>query len=223
MIRAYGIAQDGAILPHGRWTAVPCLLKPLALAQDREEKRLSDADRADIAAVLRGDDEAYARLVRRYENVLGRYMWRFTRDRVTWEELVHDVFVEAYLSLPSFRGEAPWLHWLRKIATRIGYRYWRRQARERGRGHCGLEAYRDVLAAPETAPDPGWAAEALHAVLAQLPPRDRLVLSLFYLEEMSVEECAQATGWSQTMVKVQCHRARKKLRKKLEEQGLEVD
>ena len=58
-------------------------------------------------------------------------MWRFTRDRVQWEELVHDVFVEAYLSLRSYRGEAPLLHWLRKIATRVGYRWWKHRNRQK--------------------------------------------------------------------------------------------
>ena len=63
------------------------------------------------------------------------------------------------------------------------------------------------------------AAETLHNLLGQLPPRDRLVLTLLYLEELSVAQAAEQTGWSRTMVKVQAHRARKKLKKLLEAAG----
>ena len=60
--------------------------------------------------------------------------------------------------------------------------------------------------------DAADAAGRVHALLAELPPRDRLVLTLIYLEGCSVSEAAEQAGWSQTMTKVQAHRARKKLR-----------
>ena len=50
----------------------------------------------------------------------------FSRQPAVAEEMVQDVFVEAYLSLRGFRGSAPFAHWLQKIATRVGYRYWKR-------------------------------------------------------------------------------------------------
>jgi RNA polymerase sigma-70 factor (ECF subfamily) len=92
---------------------------------------VDDADWCDIQAALDGDSDAYSRLVRRYQQPIGSYMWRFTGDRGQWEELVQDVFVEAYLTLASYRGRAPLLHWLRRIATRVGYRWWRERARRR--------------------------------------------------------------------------------------------
>ncbi len=66
-------------------------------------------------------------------------MTRFTRDERMLEELVHDVFVEAYFSLDGYRGDAPFEHWLQRIATRVGYRYWTRRGREPatvGRASC---------------------------------------------------------------------------------------
>ena len=59
----------------------------------------------------------------------------------------------------------------------------------------------------------------MHATLAQMAPRDRLVLTLFYLEDCPVAEIARLAGWTQTMVKVQLHRARNRLKKRLEERG----
>ncbi len=58
--------------------------------------------------------------------------------------------------------------------------------------------------------------EEVAAALEQLAPRDRLVLTLLYLESRSVAEAADLAGWSETMVKVQAHRARKRFRKLLE-------
>jgi len=177
---------------------------------------VTEPDAADIAASLKGDGDAFARIVRRYQGEIATTLWRFTRERAVCEELVHDVFVEAYLSLPTYRGKAPLLHWLRRIATRVGYRQWKQAARERAHRQVPLEEDR-VGEIPDAATDdPQAASEYLQGVLARLPPRDHLVLTLLYLEECSVEEAAQRTGWSKAMVKVQAFRARKKLRRLLE-------
>ena len=64
--------------------------------------------------------------------------------------------------------------------------------------------------------DPAEAAAQVQAALEKLPPRDRLVLTLMYLEDLSIAEIAERTGWSRIMVKVQAFRARRKLRRLLE-------
>jgi len=148
------------------WTSPP------PAAHDRCVSETFKKDQRDIDAVLAGDGEAYARLVARHQGMIAGRLWRFTRDRRQLEDLVADVFVEAYTSLANFRGEGEFSHWLSVIATRVGYRFWKR--------------------------------------------RDRLVLTLLYWEGMSVAQAAGETGWSESMVKVQAHRARKKLRRWLE-------
>lgn len=65
---------------------------------------------------------------------------------------------------------------------------------------------------------PDQTADQLHDLLAQLAPRDRLVLTLLYWDGCNVADVAQQTGWSKTMVKVQAHRARKRLRRLLEKE-----
>lgn len=168
------------------------------------------ADSSDIAATLRGDGAAFERIMQRHQQRIATHMWRFTRDRGIYEELVSDVFVEAYLNLRSYRAEAPLIHWLMALATRVGYRHWKQLARQRGRGEVRLEE--DCLPGGEsrTAAE-HEAADEVHFLLAQLPPRDRLVLTLLYLEGCTVDEAARLAGWSRTMTKVQAHRARKKL------------
>jgi RNA polymerase sigma-70 factor, ECF subfamily len=191
------------------------------LASPREGEAASDAaegpDWDDVRDSLRGDGEAYGRIVRRYEGRIASYMWRFTRDRRQWEELVNDVFVEAYLSLRSYRGRAPLLHWLRTIATRVGYRWWKQRARQQANAPLPIREWDQAAATDDRAASADEAAALVHAVLATLPVRDRLVLTLLYLEECSVAQAAQLTGWSQAMVKVQAFRARKKLKRSLEQ------
>ncbi|HEV3002870.1 MAG TPA: RNA polymerase sigma factor [Pirellulales bacterium] len=181
-----------------------------------ERKETAELDWCDIRATLGGDGQAYARIVRRYQDQIASQMWRLSRRRADCEQLVHDVFVEAFLSLKHFQGRAPLLHWLRKIATRVGYRYWKQQARLRRQATVTLQDWHKSSPAEQRA-DEAEAASQVHALLAQLPPRDRLVLTLIYLEGCSVAEAAERAGWSQTMTKVQAHRARKKLKKLLEE------
>ncbi|HJT33822.1 MAG TPA: RNA polymerase sigma factor [Pirellulales bacterium] len=184
----------------------------IATAAERE----LETDWTDIAATLDGDGQAYARIVRRYQDQITAQMWRLSRQRNDCEQLVHEVFVEAYMSLRQFKGRAPFLHWLRKIATRVGYRYWKQQARARRQAAVPLQDWHRSVPAVE-AGEAEEAAALVHGMLDKLPPRDRLVLTLIYLEECSVAEAAELSGWSQTMVKVQAHRARKKLKKLLEE------
>ncbi|MBI2195261.1 MAG: RNA polymerase sigma factor [Planctomycetes bacterium] len=182
-----------------------------------QDSAMDDADVRDIQLTLQGDGDAYGRIVARYETEIGRQMWRFSRERATYEELVHDVFVEAYLSLPGYRGESPLLHWLRKIAVRVGYRHWKRRARLRASAPAPHQDWdQEVDPRAEELSDPE-AGQRVHALLAQLPPRDRLILTLLYLDERNVEEAARLTGWSRTMVKVQAFRARRKFRKLFEE------
>jgi len=178
-----------------------------------------EEDRQDIADSLAGNGEGYARLVRRYQNKVAAQMWRFTRDAVVLDQLVQDVFVEAYLSLKGFKGQAPFLHWLRRVATRVGFRYWKSRARKEGREEALKETNLNLTAAPETL-TPVEAADTLYRLLGKLSPADRLVLTLFYFEQCDVKEISDRANWSRPLVKVRLHRARKKLKSLLEEAGM---
>jgi RNA polymerase sigma-70 factor (ECF subfamily) len=187
----------------------------------RRRPAVVDAAAADlvvIGRVLGGDGEAYGALIERYQSRIAKMMWRFSRDAETHRELVQDVFVQAFESLPGFRAAAPFEHWLARIATRVGYRHWKRERRTPQT--VPLDEWRDQ---PDSAAEDMDAADAgrrLHELLAHLPPRDRLVLTLRYVEEHSVERTAELTGWSETMVKVQAWRARRKLQRLYEKAEL---
>ena len=168
------------------------------------------AEVVDIRRSQNGDSEAYRRLIEAHQEYVGQLLWRFARDKAVHEELVQDTFVEAYFSLHSFKGKAPFAHWLSRIATRVGYRYWKKA--DAHTAELSLEEW-DRIAASSDHDDAGEAAGILYRLLSQLPPRDRLVLTLRYIDDCDVAETSQRTGWTKTMVKVQTMRAKQKLKK----------
>jgi RNA polymerase sigma-70 factor (ECF subfamily) len=170
-------------------------------------------DIEDVRASRRGEPDAYKRLIERHQQHIGEIMWRFSRDPLIHEELVEDVFVEAYMSIGTYREKAPFENWLARIATRVGYRYWKQQARQKKLERFSLEEWDRLAGEAPDEIDSSRAAATLHNLLGQLPPRDRLVLTLRYLDGCDVAQTAHRTGWTKGMVKVQTNRAKKKLEK----------
>lgn len=189
------------------------------LATDRTWTKVYNKEQSldieDVRASRQGDPDAYKRLIERHQQRIGKIMWRFSRDPLVHEELVQDVFVNAYLSIGTYRERAPFEHWLIRIATRAGYHYWKQQARQKKFERFSLEDWDRLAAETPEEIDSNRAAELLYNVLGQLPPRDRLVLTLRYLEGCDVAETAHRIGWTKSMVKVQTNRAKKKLQKLL--------
>ncbi|MFH1022833.1 MAG: RNA polymerase sigma factor [Planctomycetota bacterium] len=195
-------------------------MPPNDSAIEQREAAVTNPDWEDVQACLHGDANAYGRLMKRHESQIISQIWRLCRDRATCEELVQDVFVEGYFHLSGYRGEAPFIRWLRRIATRVGYRYCKRTA---GRPpHFPIENH-DLAAERSDSPDPARAAALVHALLARLPPKDRLVLTMFYLEGCGTGEIADRTGWNPGAVKMRASRARAKLRKIVEREGILED
>jgi RNA polymerase sigma-70 factor, ECF subfamily len=143
-------------------------------------------------ATPQGNQEAFRRLVIRHQNDVAVQMRRFSRDPGTCEELVHDMFVEAYLSLQRYRGDAPWQHWLRVIAVRVGYRFWKRRRSHKSAMQLSendWQCLRGNSSAPQLATE---AADLVYRFLSQLGESDRLVITLIYLDGCTMNEAAES-------------------------------
>jgi RNA polymerase sigma-70 factor (ECF subfamily) len=190
--------------------------------QDKKISHIGFSEQDDVQKSQNGDAEAFRRLVQRHQEHVSKLMWRFTRDKNSHQELVQESFVEAYLSLHSYKARAPFEHWLSRIATRVGYRYWKQLKRH---PHVSLQDsdWKQITEKQPESISPEDAAGIVHQCLAKLPPRDRLVLTLRYLEQCDVKETARRTGWSLSLVKVQTCRAKQKLKKLLEKTNIEFE
>ena len=169
---------------------------------------VDETDHRDVAAARTGDEAAFARLVRRHQPAVAGLLWRFTREPAELEELVQEVFVDAYFGLDGYRGAAPLEHWLSRIATRVGYRFWKKRSRR----PAAVPLEHLDPAAPPGDVDPAAAGALVHALLARLPPPERLVLVLMYFDNCSVQEIAGRMGWNRAMVKMRAYRARRRLK-----------
>ena len=149
-------------------------------------------------------------LVNRYQQTIASQVWGYARTKNMIQDLVHDVFVEAYRSLPTYRGQR---------ALFIGGKLLFESATSTGSRRSNVAqkpgSKRTRPRSPSRAASDGEAMDAaarLYRVLDRLSPRDRAVITLIHLEERTVAEAADLLGWSQAMVKVQAFRARRKLK-----------
>ncbi|MES2697331.1 MAG: sigma-70 family RNA polymerase sigma factor [Verrucomicrobiota bacterium] len=140
--------------------------------------------------------------------------------RMAEEDLVQEVFVKVFQNLHRYDARRPLENWLSRLALNVCRDHLRARASrpELRWGDLTASEQRafDVASDERGAADEMAATEArglLRKVLETLPADDRLVLTLLHLEERSVEEIAELTGWSRARVKVQAFRARGRLRK----------
>lgn len=199
------------------------LMNVLAVDAQSKSSSVRIDELADIQQSINGDSDAYKRIIDRHQQHISKIMWRFCRDHRTHEELVQEVFVEAYLALKTYKAKAPLENWLARIATRVGYTYWKKQEKLKKTATFSLEDWDRLEQSSDESANPNEAAEMLHKLLAKLSPRDRLVLTLRFLEQCSIEETAARCGWSESLVKVQTHRAKSKLKKLFQNAGKEFE
>ena len=172
-----------------------------------------------IAAVLKGNTASFEPLVQKYSPRVFATARRYARRESEVEDIAQEVWLKAFGKLESFRGEAPFEHWLMRLTVRTCYDFLRGHQRNResvfsdltGPENDWLERF---VTQPEVASENADAARLLVArVLERLSPSARLVITLLEIEGRSVKEIAMLTGWSVPLVKVRAFRARAEMRK----------
>jgi len=164
----------------------------------------------------RGDAPAYRRLlmeVTPYLRAIGR---RYHRDARDVEDSVQDVLLTLHTVRHTYDPGRPFKPWLvtiarRRIADRLRTQ-WRTCARESQINEAVYETFADERANPSEEPPEE---RVLRAAIEQLPAAQRQALTLLKMEEMSLQEAAQASGQSVSSLKVATHRAIKSLRRML--------
>jgi RNA polymerase sigma-70 factor (ECF subfamily) len=162
-----------------------------------------------IAASLAGEPDAFSKLVRTHQRRVFKLVGRFYSRPEDIEELAQETFLMAWRKLSTYKSRAPFEHWLTRVCLNCCYQRLRKQ---QPRTQL-LEPALDV-AAREQSPDTVIEVQRL---LKSLAPRDRFILLLLDGEGWSVAEIASRLGWTAVNVKVRAHRARKKLRRLLED------
>ncbi len=172
-----------------------------------------------ISKVLSGDHQAYGVLVNRYQNYVFTLVLRFTKNREDAEEVAQDVFIKAYRALADFRGTAKFTTWLYTIVNNTCITFLRKKKLE----IHSLDNEKVFEIADNV--DSGFSANQVeqkskitmvNQAIALLGPDDAEVITLFYKAEQSLEEIAQILGVEANTAKVRLHRARARLKEKME-------
>ena len=172
-----------------------------------------------IAAVLKGDAASFEPLVQKYSPRIFATARRYARRESEVEDIVQEVWLKAFERLRSYRAEAPFEHWLMRLAVNACYDALRSHQRNRETTFAELtdpeEDWLDrFVSHPDTAEENADAARQLiQRVMERLSPAARLIITLLEIEERSVKEIAQLTGWSVPLVKVRAFRARAEMRR----------
>ncbi len=214
-----GIAGDGALALPLRvcYNRVSGYRSMTETDQDREAALYIDR-------IIRGDKDAFSFIIKTYK----MYVLKIVNRHIPYEdaeEVAHDAFIRIYESLSQFKGQGGFRNWMAAIATRTCYDYWRRAYRSKevpmsslGDEHREwLERAASGTASVEDIAREAEAREVLDYALSKLSPQDRMVLTLIYMEGLSVREVADLTGFSVANVKIRSFRSRRKLHKILKD------
>ena len=172
-----------------------------------------------ISLVLKGDHNAYALLVERYKSYVFTLTLRFIKSREDAEEVSQDIFIKAYRSLADFKGTAKFSTWLYTIVNTTCITFLRKKRLD----IRSLDDDRTFEVADSQ--DSGFRANQVeqksrqnmvNQAISMLNADDAEIITLFYKNEQSLEEISQILGLEVNTAKVRLHRARGRLKEKME-------
>lgn len=168
-----------------------------------------------IREVLSGNTQAYTHLVNNHKDMVYSIALKIIRNESEAEEIAQDTFIKAYQTLSKFKGTAKFSTWLYRIAYNGAISHMRKRKPEtttmehHAIENLAVEPVQEKLDAKEHEQK----LKILHQVLAQLPEDENLLMTLFYLENHSIEEISEITSLTTNNVKVKLHRIRKRMYK----------
>ncbi|MBS1620154.1 MAG: RNA polymerase sigma factor [Bacteroidetes bacterium] len=177
------------------------------------------SDNEIIGKVLNGDQQAYASLVERYQNYVFTLAMRFIKSREDAEEVAQDIFIKAYRSLADFRGASKFSTWLYTIVNTTCITFLRKKK---------LDTYsldQEKVFEVADSQDSGFRANLVeqksrntmvNEAIALLGADDAEIITLFYKAEQTLEEIGKILGLDPKTAKVRLHRARVRLKEKME-------
>jgi RNA polymerase sigma-70 factor (ECF subfamily) len=174
-----------------------------------------------IVEVLGGNAASFEPLIKKYSPRVFGIARRYARRESEVDDLAQEVWLKSFQKLSTFRGEAPFEHWLMRLTVRTCYDFLRAHRRKKEMSFAELSQPeadwldRVTSHATEAADDAAAARQLVQRVLEHLSPAARMVITLLEIEERSVKEIAELTGWSVPLVKVRAFRARAEMRKVL--------
>lgn len=173
---------------------------------------MTDTEFALIDRILAGNQHLYAELVDRYKSYAYTIALKILEQRPEAEEAAQDSFVKAFHHLKNFKRDSKFSTWLYRIVFNTAVSYKRKR---RVQLHSIEQVHLGHQHEGEGALEHSDKKKFIKQALQNLNEADKMAITLFYLQEFSLEEIADITGMQANTVKVRVHRARQKLANEL--------
>ena len=177
-----------------------------------------DNELSDCLERVRQRDEAAARaLVERIQPLVEKLVRAHLPRNDDVEDLMQDVFLKLFSRLGQYRGQVPFEHWVSRVAVSTCIDRLRAQKRRPVTRWTDLSEGEQKLVDSLAAEVPAGAPErdawgVMEKLLAALSPAERLIISLADLEQRTIREICEITGWNSGVVRIRTFRARQKLK-----------
>lgn len=172
-----------------------------------------NTDQDYIEQIRAGNVNAYAMLVTKYKAMTFTLALRVVGNREDAEEVAQDTFVKAYKALDTFKGTSKFSTWLYRIVYNTSLDYVKKKKRVVLSEHIDeinesdIGTMQDAMSYLEAKEKK----QMIESALSKLPEEERVLLTLFYFEELSLKEISEIVKVSYDNVKIKLHRSRKKL------------
>lgn len=172
-----------------------------------------NSDQIYIDKVLQGDSNAFAYLIDKYKNMTYTLAIKIVKNHEDAEEVAQDSFLKAYQKMDTFKGDSKFSTWLYTIVYRNAITKIRKKKVETStiddyviKNHSDGQEFPQLEAISSEEQQ-----KYVRLAIDDLPETDAFLITLYYLNENSIEEIEKITNLTQSNIKVKLFRARKKL------------
>lgn len=186
----------------------------LSISQKNRGEKMDDIY---IQKVLKGDADAFRFIIRSYKDMAYSLAMSVVKDEFIAQEVLQTSFVNAFSNLATFKGKSKFSTWLYRIVINEAFKLLKKQGNSTiiyGEPLVNTACEIDDFSLQIEVDDKRY---YINEALKKLSPKESLALRLFYLEENSIEEMIEITGWTSSNIKVILHRARTNMKQMLEE------
>ncbi len=166
-----------------------------------------------IERVLKGDTASFSYLVNQYKNIVFNIVLRISKNKEDAEELVQDTFLKAFQKLNTFKSKSKFSTWLYRIAYNLAISKSRKKVIKTERFDDYINEiidYESIFNELEHT-ELKERQKLIKTAIEELPEMDALLITLFYLNNLTIDEIYEITGLNKSNIKVRLYRARKKL------------
>lgn len=166
-----------------------------------------------IQRVLDGDVQSFEEIVRNYNVMVYTLAYRVLKNHEEAEELAQDVFLKVYQSLDSFNMKSKISTWIYRITYNSSINKYKSQKRKIDTIGIDDSVEFSISSSPDAHHDISLKEKRkiINDSILKLPETDKIIVTLYYYEELSVKEIAEIVGISVNNVKIKLHRSRQKL------------